>query len=137
MDGAARMGAMSDSRKSAPPTGERRAMRDRRDNDMAIVGGSDYQEALRYLVDQHGRSVLASPGPDPQNPHDPNAVAIVIEEQKVGYLTADVAKRYGPVLGARSAPMRCPVELHGGEWDVPSVHVLLDFSMVYAASRQT
>ena len=122
--------------KGAPPTGEQRTMRDRRHDAMAIVGGADYQEALRSILGEHGRSVVVSLVPLPENPHDPNAVAVVIEKRTVGYLNTDVAKRYGPVLKACSTPMKCPATLHGGEWDVPTIHVVLDFSLVYAASHR-
>lgn len=112
-------------------------MGSRRRDFLAIVGESDHQEALRSLLDQHGRSVLASLVPEPAKPHDLYTVAVVIDQGKVGYLTSDVAKKYGPILSARTTPMMCPAELHGGEWDTPTIRVVLDFSLVYAAARGT
>jgi len=123
--------------KGAPPGVERRIMGNRRRDFLAVVGELDHQEALRCLLDQHGRSVLASLVPEPANPHDLHAVAVVIDERKVGYLTSDVAKKYGPILSARTTPIMCPAELHGGEWDTPTIRVVLDFSLVYAAARGT
>ena len=121
----------------APPTGERRKAGDRRHDAVPIVGESDHQETLRSLLDHHGRSVVASLVAEPENPQDPNAVAVVIEEGRVGYLNADIAKRYGTVLNERATPFRCPATLHGGDWDSPTIHVVLDFSLVYVAARKT
>lgn len=110
----------------------------RRDNAMPIVGAVgalDRQEALRWLLDRHGRSLVASLAPEPANPDDPSAVAVIVEDRKIGYLPVEVAKRYGPMLSSRLSPMTCAAELHGGEWDMPTISVLLDFSPVYAASH--
>jgi hypothetical protein len=111
-------------------------MSDGRHDEMTIVGEVGYQECLRSLLDDLGRSVVVSLVPEPENAHDANAVAVVITERTVGYLSDGVARRYGEFLRARSTPVRCPAVLEGGRWDVPTIHVVLDFRSVYAASRE-
>ncbi len=36
--------------------------------------------------------------PEPWNPHDPNAVAVMVRSYQVGHLPAELAKRYHPRL---------------------------------------
>jgi hypothetical protein len=118
-------------------TGERRLMGARRRDSIAIVGESDHQEALRDLLDKHGPSTFASLKPDPGHHEDPHAVAVVIDERMVGYLSPEVAKKYGAVIGVMAPPPKCQADLHGGEWDMPHITVVLDFSEIYAAARRT
>ena len=55
--------------------------------------------------------------PEPENPHDPNAVRVVIGERTVGYLARDLAARVQPALRrrvARRAPVTVPCYATGG-----------------------
>jgi hypothetical protein len=122
--------------KGVPPTRERRIMSDGRHDEMTIVGEARHQECLRSLLDDLGRSVVVSLVPEPENARDADAIAVVVGERTVGYLSDGVAKTYGRVLRARSTPVRCSGVLEGGRWDVPTIHVVLDFRPVYAASRE-
>lgn len=66
-----------------------------------IVGESYHMDALRRIVQKaqaegravsnvaHGWAVLV---PEPENPHDENAVAVTIDEKKVGHLSRDDAE---------------------------------------------
>jgi hypothetical protein len=110
-------------------------MGNRRDNAMAVASAADHQEVLKSLVVRNRRSVVATLVPVATNPQDPDAVAVVIEDDRVGYLPAEVAAQYGPMLRSRTVPITCAAQLHGGEWDMPLVHVILDFAPVYSASR--
>ena len=70
-----------------------------------VAGESHYQEALRELAGTAGGDVVrieveASLVPEPDNPHDPNAVMVQISERLVGYLPRDAAVAYGPILQA-------------------------------------
>jgi hypothetical protein len=122
--------------KGTAPAGERRAMGWRRVNWVGIVGESGYQEAIRLVIDKQGREVLASLVPEPGNADDPNAVAVMIQGRTVGYLSPDLAMKYGALLGSRPTPMTCPAILNGGESDQPFLTVVLDFSPVYVAARE-
>lgn len=82
---------------------------DRQDGELGAVGESFYMDALEGLVlhvvrdDVRSGSFDAWLKPEPDNPHDRNAVAVVAVEQpdfieKVGHLPKAEAKRWQPVL---------------------------------------
>ncbi|WP_181009902.1 HIRAN domain-containing protein [Ornithinimicrobium sufpigmenti] len=48
---------------------------------------------------------------DPDNPHDPHAVAVYLENHHVGYLSRHEARRFGPAIGKAAAA--------GGSFAVP------------------
>lgn len=58
------------------------------------------QEPAFYTEGGHEESGSASLVPDPQNPHDPNAVAVYIRDHHVGYLPRDVAAEWHEPLTA-------------------------------------
>lgn len=120
----------------ARPTREQRLMGSRRSNDVAVVSAERHQKDLRFLIDWHVRSAMATLVPEPQNADDLNAIAVVIEGRIVGYLPMEVARQYGPLLCARPKPMICVATLHGDDRDEPAIHVTLDFSPVYEVSHQ-
>jgi hypothetical protein len=68
------------------------------------VGVSQYQDALRHIagLDEADERPLweglARLVPEPTNPHDPNAIQVIIEGQLVGYLDRETAARLQPVL---------------------------------------
>ena len=71
----------------------------------AVVGESHYQPALRAATggrkagswDDH-ITVKAQLVPEPKNKYDRNAVAVLVGGRTVGYLPAEVAAEYQPVL---------------------------------------
>jgi hypothetical protein len=68
-----------------------------------VVGVSHYQPALLAASGaEPGKEVRFAVEvelvPEPDNPHDPNAVAIKIAGEPVGYLSRDDARRWQPVL---------------------------------------
>jgi len=99
------------------------------DGRLSVVGESHYQAALKIAVG--GRTpgddlfshipATAAMVPEPENPHDANAVRIdiVIDNHllTVGYLARDVAPRYQRVLlGLRNRGIlgTCPARITGG-----------------------
>jgi hypothetical protein len=74
-----------------------------------IVGEAQYQRPLAALagdMTRGGRTVadgLAILTPEPENPYDPDAIAVMIEGERVGYLSREDAIRYqAPVEAAAS-----------------------------------
>lgn len=64
-----------------------------------VVGESNYQAALAKICGGHNREgheleTVAVLTPEPTNAYDPNAVMVVIEDRKIGYLSRDDAPRY-------------------------------------------
>jgi HIRAN domain len=72
------------------------------DEVVRVVGVSHYQAALREIAPPGaGRvrhPVLARLVPEPTNPHDENAIQVLVFDQLVGYLSRDDAVRYGPAV---------------------------------------
>jgi uncharacterized protein YbgA (DUF1722 family) len=70
-----------------------------------VVGTSHYQDALLELTGREGDEEIrvekvAVFVPEPDNPHDPNAVAVHIEGKLVGYLSREENKRWLDVVAA-------------------------------------
>ena len=88
------------------------------------VGVSQYQDELRLIAsleDDDERPLwegLALLIPEPTNPHDANAVQVVVETRLVGYLDRETAARLRPVLQAIAeadrARVAVPCRITGG-----------------------
>jgi hypothetical protein len=100
------------------------------------VGVSHYQDALRGIsgsaegepVRHSARAALV---PEPANPHDPNAVMVLIEDRHVGYLSREDAVRYGPavkVLREHGRLLVCDAVIggRGPASDTPNLGVFLE-----------
>ena len=69
-----------------------------------VVGTSHYQDVLLELAPRQGDeevrvNSIATFVREPENPHDPNAVAIHIDGRLVGYLSRDENRRWLEVVG--------------------------------------
>jgi hypothetical protein len=105
------------------------------DGFMRVVGESQYQPVLTQLA---GRCVPGAEGrpsfpvalvPEPDNPYDAHAIAVVSELGHVGYLPRDDAPRYGLTMsflrrGGYDGGS-CSALLNGGSRDRPSYGVTL------------
>jgi hypothetical protein len=60
-----------------------------------IVGATYYQDAYKGLA--HGATKLELRC-QPDNPYDRNAVAVVVNERKIGYLSSHMAEGYQPLI---------------------------------------
>lgn len=105
---------------------------------MNVGGESFYQETLRGLYnlfsangDPTERVFTAILVPEPDNPHDSNAVAVMTEGgAKIGHLPRDVARINQKAIRTHGAPVRCEARLCGGRDDMPAIGVVLDFAPV-------
>lgn len=92
---------------------------------VAVVGESSYQDTLRTLPTIFTAMLV----PQPDNPYDRNAVAVITTDGRiVGYLARDVAKSYHARLVRHSDSVTCPAKLIGG--GAKSIGVVLDFEAV-------
>lgn len=110
------------------------ATSERRHSFMEVVGESHYQPALQQLLARYpDRAVSVLLQPEPTNPYDSNAVAVLDSASRdtLGYLRRDVAKDYQAAIAA-FGEIECPGWLIGGEDAKPTVGVTLDFAPVYA-----
>lgn len=91
-------------------------------SEVPVVGESQYQQALSRIcggksIDGHHRGCLAALVREPHNEYDRHAVAVQIDAQKVGYLSRDDARAYGPLLerlASEGCVGACDAEIRGG-----------------------
>lgn len=100
---------------------------------VAIVGESHYQPAIRAAVAAYpGKPCPAALFLEPENQHDPNAVAVhLVTFGKVGHLSREDALDYGPALRQLAAQNQygtCPAFIFGGEPGKPSYGVWLQLA---------
>ena len=85
----------------------------------AVAGtvAGDRQGALKKLEARPGSTLEARLVPEPDNPHDSNAVAVYIRGEQVGYLPRDPQ----PPQSRPPADLPvCEARLVGGDWqDIP------------------
>ncbi|PYQ45930.1 MAG: hypothetical protein DMF77_02695 [Acidobacteria bacterium] len=103
--------------------------------DVAVVGTSHRQDLLRKIGgealrrDEHV-AFTALLVPEPENPHDPNAIAVIVEGQgPVGYFSRRDAVRYRAMaeeLIRRDAIAVCEAFLTGGWDDEATIGVRLE-----------
>jgi HIRAN domain len=109
---------------SSPPAGQPTAVMLSGGLEVGVVGESHYQDALTAIV--CGKRPESVPIPtqatlvlEPDNPYDPNAVAVYIAGRKVGHLPRPAAQAFAPV-GRRLADQQqvgaCSASITGG-WD--------------------
>lgn len=77
------------------------------DDLVRVVGTSHYQDALLELTGREGDEEVrldkvATFVPEPENPHDPNAIAVQIDGRLVGYLSRDENRRWLDVVWDQS-----------------------------------
>lgn len=114
-----------------------------------VVGESYYQRALERIAgpktaDVLRTEVMAVLFLDNGNSHDANAVAVFIDDRKVGHLSRSDAERFRIIVERRSLQGRrfsCPARLTGG-WDrdgndVGSIGVELALSFAGQPSVRT
>lgn len=91
---------------------------------VAVVGFRYHQPALRDVARGHISistdrcEVLASLVPEPTNAHDSNAVQVMVDGQRIGYLKAGSAKRYRKRIlnGSASASYPCLIRRQDEGW---------------------
>jgi HIRAN domain-containing protein len=104
----------------APTPGESDTIVIEGDELVRVVGTSHYQDALLELSGRKGDEEIrlqkiAVFVPEPDNPHDPNAVAVEIEGRLVGYLSRDENRRWLDVVsGSRRVGSEAMIAGRGG-----------------------
>jgi hypothetical protein len=88
------------------------------DDDLEVVGESNYQPALWAICGGHPGERVRCPitavlVPEPQNAYDPNAIAVVVAGQTVGYLDRQTAALYVRSLNEQMASHRAQIGLNG------------------------
>jgi hypothetical protein len=110
------------------------------DEGVAAVGESHYLRALKDVsgrvgTEQVRHPVMALLIPEPSNPYDAEAISIHVEGRKVGYLSREDARAYGPLVRASSGPRQaaaCRGRICGRE-GTPNLGVWLELPDPYDA----
>lgn len=110
--------------RSATATHSQGLYRLRAGGTVEVVGEAYYQVALERVAggrspDSADLEVTATLLPEPDNPYDPNAIAVRIDGATVGYMSREDAIDYGPVvqrLAAMGCVGACQARIKGG-WD--------------------
>ncbi|MDH3248460.1 MAG: HIRAN domain-containing protein [Acidimicrobiia bacterium] len=91
---------------------------------LEVKGKSFHQDELRYIVKTMGREVPAILVPEPDNPYDPNAVAVWVAGLLVGHLSRDEAPAFQlavqRLMKEEGDPIALMGRIVGGERDRPS-----------------
>jgi hypothetical protein len=92
-----------------------------------VVGGLGYRERIERLRSTFTAALV----PEPDNRYLPQAIAVVADREKVGYVAPEIARRYFDALRARGpdAPASCAARRAArSDHDTSGVELLLDFS---------
>lgn len=96
---------------------------------LEVKGESRRQEQLHQIVRDMGREVPAVLAPEPDNPHDKNAVAVWVAGLHVGYLSREDAEVYQPgvmrLVEQEGKPVALMGRILGGDPDRPSLGIFL------------
>jgi len=78
------------------------------DEQIKVVGETYYVKGIKHVFQSAGMPISPKGctleeiecilAPEPENPHDVNAVTVLVDEHHVGYLPADLAVEYAPSL---------------------------------------
>jgi hypothetical protein len=92
-----------------------------------VVGSLAYRERIHRLPSAFVVTLV----PEPDNRYLPCAIAVLTDQQKVGYVAPEVARRYYEPLRARAAdgPVSCAGRRASrSDHETSGVELLLDFS---------
>ena len=90
-----------------------------------VVGGLGYIERVRRLPS----AFTATLAVEPDNRYLPNAIAVLVDRDKVGYVAPEIARRYYPSLQSAEGPVTCPGRRAAhSDHETSGVELLLDFS---------
>ena len=89
------------------------------DSLVRVVGTSHYQDALLELAPREADEEIrvekvAVLVREPDNPHDPDAIAVTIDDRLVGYLSRDENRRWQDVVSGRPIGAEAMIAGRGG-----------------------
>jgi HIRAN domain-containing protein len=100
-------------------------MSDRLLQRIPVVGGCAYIERVRRLPS----SATVTLQPEKDNRYFLNAIAVIANNERVGYVAPEIARRYYAPLVEHPAPVTCPARRASTvDHETSGVELLLDFS---------
>jgi hypothetical protein len=90
-----------------------------------MVAGLAYIERLRRQPS--GLTITLVPEPD--NRYLPQAIAVIVTGEKLGYVAPEVARDYWDTISSATVPVTCPARRASwADHETSGVELLLDFS---------
>src|SRR5436190_20903466 len=90
-----------------------------------VVAGVAYREQLTRRASSFEATLVA----EPANRFFRHAIAVMVGDDKLGYVAPEVALRYFDLLRAATPPMTCPARRGSrSDHETSGVELLLDFS---------
>ena len=95
-----------------------------------VVGGLGYIERVRRLPS----SFTATLAVEPDNRYLPNAIAVLADRDKVGYVAPEIARGYYASVQSAAGTVTCPARRAAySDHETSGVELLLDFSALPAS----
>ena len=92
-----------------------------------VVAGLGYIERVRRLPGSFTATLQA----EPDNPYLRNALAVVVNGEKVGYVAPEIASGYCERIRESATPVTCPGRrARHSDHETSGVELLLDFESV-------
>ncbi len=89
-----------------------------------MVAGAAYIECVRLLPSSSTVTLQAEPG----NRYFLNAIAVIANGEKIGYVAPEISRRYHQPLAAQPGPVTCPARRASRvDHQTSGVELLLDF----------
>jgi hypothetical protein len=96
-------------------------------NRIPVVGGLGYIERVARLPS----SLTVTLVPEPDNRYFRQAIAVIANGEKVGYVAPEVARRYFDPVSGHAGPVTCPARRAAASDRASSgVELLLDFGQL-------
>ena len=97
-----------------------------------VVGGLAYIERVRRLPSSFTATLAVEPG----NRYLPNAIAVLADREKVGYVAPEIARRYYASVQSAEGAISCPARRAApSDHEMSGVELLLDFAALTAPSE--
>ena len=90
-----------------------------------VVGGIAYKERVRTLPPTFTATLSA----EPNNRYFRHAIAVTVDQDKVGYVAPEIAPEYYDAVAGKSGTLTCPGRRSAPiDHETSGVEVFLDFS---------
>lgn len=95
-----------------------------------VVGESNYHQTIKAIPKAARENFWAELRPEPENPHDEMAIAVLYRGKTIGYLPRDDARLFHRINAEtiqEGRPIAVQAKTTGGTSEKPNFGILLDF----------
>lgn len=85
---------------------------------LVVNGARHHAENIQHLIKENAKGALsydcmATLIREPENPYDPNAIAVTVSSLRVGYISAQTASKVKTILGDTTKTLNCTLLWNG------------------------